>query len=141
MGRKEAIARSVVRAITRRRPTQGRSANRLGRILALFSAFFSLYQLPLHKIRPVEFQNIRSEHWNVDDDDYVAAFLNEERDGAALRAMGDMGFSGSVSSDTSIPRSHLPILTMILLDILLHLESTISREVHPATLRTLVLRE
>lgn len=99
MGRKEAIARSVVRAITRRRPTQDRSANRLGRILALFSAFFSLYQLPLHKIRPVEFQNIRSEHWNVNDDDYVAAFLNEERDAAALRGMGDMGFSGSVSSD------------------------------------------
>lgn len=102
MGRQEKIARSIVRAITKSGETKKRSSNPLALILALFSAFFSLYQLLLRKVRPADFSNLRRNHWDVSDDDYVQSFgAEDERSGGAaeesLKAIGDMGFSGSVS--------------------------------------------
>jgi hypothetical protein len=98
MGRKEKIARSVVRAIIK---TNGTNKQRsiLARILAFFSLFFSLYQLLLRKIRPADFANLRRNHWDVTDDDYVQSFQAENGgpEEESLNAIGDMGFSGSVS--------------------------------------------
>lgn len=100
MGRQEAVARSVVEAITQ--PRSGKSKP-LGRILTWFSAFFKLYQLPLEKIEPEVFANLRTNHWDIGEDDYLAAFVPQpaENTGATedelpLGSIGDMGFSGSV---------------------------------------------
>ncbi|KAK4185057.1 phosphatidylinositol-4-phosphate 5-kinase-domain-containing protein [Podospora australis] len=102
MGRQEKIARSIVRALVwpNFNGNQKRSnSNPLRLMLALFSAFFSLYQLLLLKIRPADFAKLRREHWDVSDDDYIESFrppqseAGKEEEG--LTAIGDMGFSGS----------------------------------------------
>lgn len=104
MGRQEKIARSVVRAITSSNGLDHRPRNPLAWILACFSLFFSLYQLALRKICPADFANLRRNHWDLSDDEYVGSFqqpgddANQEQ---ALKAIGDMGFSGSVSGYTS----------------------------------------
>lgn len=105
MGRQEAIARSITKAVTSANGNgtgeRSSSRNAVGWILAFFSALFSLYQLTLRKIRPAEFTKLRREHWEVTDDAYVESFLpptQGESKEEALKAIGDMGFSGSVSS-------------------------------------------
>ncbi|KAL2022529.1 hypothetical protein VTK56DRAFT_5136 [Thermocarpiscus australiensis] len=97
MGRQEKIARSVVRAIVNTNATARRSSNPLALLLALFSTFFSLYELVLQKFRPADFANLRRKHWNVSDDDYVKSFQPDEGEPGkeSLKAIGDMGFSGS----------------------------------------------
>ncbi|KAK0666914.1 hypothetical protein QBC41DRAFT_145028 [Cercophora samala] len=99
MGRQERVARSIVRAIIRTNinGTKKKSSNPLGVLLAVFSAFFSLYQLLMRKIRPADFAKLRREYWDVSDDDYVDSFRPREgaKDEEALTAIGDMGFSGS----------------------------------------------
>lgn len=97
MGRLQAIARSVVRAIVH--GAKKRSRSPLAFILALISTIFSLYQLPLHKHRANVFEDLRRTHWKLDEDDYIDSFRPAE-DGKpedVLSPMGDMGFSGSVS--------------------------------------------
>ncbi|KAM7219441.1 hypothetical protein V8F06_005175 [Rhypophila decipiens] len=110
MGRQESIARSLTQALT---TTNGNgngvgersSRNLLGWILAFFSVFFSLYQLTLRKIRPAEFTKLRRDHWDVTDDAYVESFLPREEGASkreeALKAIGDMGFSGSTFYSTA----------------------------------------
>jgi hypothetical protein len=98
MGRTEAIARSIALAITedgkKKRP-QGLLAT----ILSLFSTIWSFWQLMLYKIRAADFANLRRNIWAVRDDDYTASFYPHGEGKAreeALKAIGDMGFSGSV---------------------------------------------
>jgi len=100
MGRQEKIARSVVRAITNGSGLEKRSSGPVTWILAVFSVFFSLYQLTLRKIRPGDFANLRRNHWQLSDDEYAGSFQASEGGGKqeeALNSIGDMGFSGSVS--------------------------------------------
>lgn len=100
MGRQEKIARSIVRAIVKTSGTNRRRGMLLGRILAFFSVLFSLYQLLLRKIRPADFANLRRNHWDVTDDAYVQSFQpDDDGEEQPLNAIGDMGFSGSVSQD------------------------------------------
>ncbi|AEO69064.1 3cedcd6b-6bd5-4772-9c21-0c738baa15e2 [Thermothielavioides terrestris] len=103
MGRQQKIARSIVRAIAEPSANQKRPGNALAVILALLSAFFSLYQLVLRRISPEDFSNVRRRHWNVSDDDYIKSF--QPREGRqreeALKAVGDMGFSGSTFYSTA----------------------------------------
>lgn len=98
MGRLEAIARSVVRAIVN--DAKKRSRSPIALILALISTVFSFYQLPLHKHRDNVFADLRQKNWSLDEDDYVASFRADEggKPEDVLSPMGDMGFSGSVSS-------------------------------------------
>lgn len=110
MGRQEKIARSVVRAIVQAKANGANKRaprNPLAVLLALFSAFFSLYQLLLRKIRPADFANLRRKHWDVSDDDYVKSFQNEDGqvDEDSLKSIGDMGFSGSVRGHAPPARS------------------------------------
>lgn len=97
MGRQELIARSVTVAILW--GFQKRANDVLSNILFLISTFFSLYQLPFDKIRPADFSNLRRNHWNVSDDAYYDSFRPTGGKNAeeALKAIGDMGYSGSVS--------------------------------------------
>ncbi|KAK4160419.1 hypothetical protein QBC43DRAFT_219921 [Cladorrhinum sp. PSN259] len=105
MGRQERIARSVVRAIVQPsvNGAKKRSRNPFAIILALFSAFFSLYQLVLRKIRPADFSNLRREHWKLGDNDYTDSFHSGDGKRAedGLTAIGDMGFSGSTFYSTA----------------------------------------
>ncbi|KAK4153576.1 hypothetical protein C8A00DRAFT_43523 [Chaetomidium leptoderma] len=103
MGRQEKIALSVVRAIIKTSGTNKRSRNPIALILALFSAFFSLYQLALRKVRPADFARLRQKHWNVSDDDYTGSFQTEEdrSEEESLKPIGDMGFSGSTFYSTA----------------------------------------
>lgn len=107
MGRQEYIARSVVRALTNGSGLEKRSQNALAWLLALFGAFFSLYQLALRKIRPADFSSLRREHWELSDRDYLDSFQTSESNNKedVLKSIGDMGFSGSVSTLVS----HHPI--------------------------------
>lgn len=95
MGRQEAIARSIVLAITGQAES---TSGLLPRIFALLLSFFSLYQLPLQKIQAKVFAGLRQKNWNVNDEDYVAAFTPKpgKQVDDELKAIGDMGFSGSV---------------------------------------------
>jgi len=109
MGRQQSIARSIALAVTApgnnngggRGSNNGRQSTTrlLAYILALFSHFFSLYELVLRRIRPADFANLRRTHWQVADDAYHDSF-RPRQDAAnredALTAIGDMGFSGSV---------------------------------------------
>ena len=101
MGRKERIARSIAKAITHHNDLKKKtSRNPLAWILAWFSAFFSLHQLLLAKIRAADFANLRRNHWKVTDDDYADSFQPSASESGkpeeALKGIGDMGFSGSV---------------------------------------------
>lgn len=97
MGRQEAIARSIVLSILG--SFQNRANGGLSYILSLFSVLFSLFQLPFQKIRPADFSNLRRNHWNLDDDAYLDSFRTGDGKKAeeALKPIGDMGYSGSVS--------------------------------------------
>ncbi|KAK4237932.1 hypothetical protein C8A03DRAFT_15554 [Achaetomium macrosporum] len=103
MDRQERIARSIVQTIVKANGAKRQSTSPIALLLALFSAFFSLYQLVLRKVRPADFANLRRKHWGVSDDDYIKSFQSGE-DGAgeeALKAIGDMGFSGSTFYSTA----------------------------------------
>lgn len=97
MSRLEAIARSIVKTILNGAKKRFRSP--ITYILTLISTIFSFYQLPLHKHRPEVFASLRKQHWQVEEDEYLASFRVQDGGKAedALRPMADMGFSGSVS--------------------------------------------
>ncbi|KAK3681689.1 phosphatidylinositol-4-phosphate 5-kinase-domain-containing protein [Podospora appendiculata] len=109
MGRQEAIARSIAQAITSTSTANGaskRPKNLLAMILALFSAFFSFYQLALRKIRPADFASLRRNHWQLADDAYADSFQpsadgEDAKAEEALKSIGDMGFSGSTFYSTA----------------------------------------
>lgn len=102
MGRLQAIARSIVRAVIR--GVKKRSRSPIAFIIGLLSTIFSFHELPLHKHRPDLFSELCQKYWNLDEEEYVASFQAE--DGAkpedALTTMGDMGFSGSVRNPSII---------------------------------------
>jgi hypothetical protein len=110
MARDKSIARSVVRAITANEGAKIRSKSPLAYILALFWALFSLYQLPLHKIRPKVFSDLRQKSWDVEDEEYIASFQPDEgeRPENTLNPIGDMGFSGSVCHCSNCRSAYSP---------------------------------
>lgn len=102
MGRLQAVARSIVRAVVK--GVKKRSRSPIAFILGLFSTLFSFYELPLHKHRPDVFSQMCQKYWDLEDEEYVASFRAEEdaEPEDALTTMGDMGFSGSVRDDPNI---------------------------------------
>ncbi|ROV96578.1 hypothetical protein VMCG_07783 [Cytospora schulzeri] len=101
MGRLQAIARSIVRAVIK--GVKKRSRSPITFIIGLFSTIFSFYELPLHKHRHDVFSELCQKYWNLDEEEYVASFRAEEgnKPEDALTTMGDMGFSGSTFFATS----------------------------------------
>ncbi|KEF56403.1 uncharacterized protein A1O9_07984 [Exophiala aquamarina CBS 119918] len=104
-GREKIISRSIVSAI---QDDQPQPKSTLRRILRSIRIFFYIYSLVLAKYRPELFQNLRDNIWDIVDAEYQSSFDTAD----ALKAKGDMGYSGSTFFNTkddkylikSIPR-------------------------------------
>src|SRR3569833_3965602 len=125
MGRQTSSARSIVDPLKgdRKQPLSG-----LRRVISLFATAFAVYQLPLDKVKPEVFENLRQNCWRVNDDDYERAFGADVEgeaqggDGRRLHAIGEMGFSGSVGQALgSLHQRHGHRLITLLSDLLFHL--------------------
>jgi len=136
VNRQALIAESIVEAIVDKQSKPELSASqkktslfrRLYLSFLAFLQFFTIWRLPLRKIKEAVFRELR-EGWGVGENDYLRSFggqqtrsrcgsgghLNTEDEngtGTALITMGDMGYSGSsffVTSDAhylikSVPR-------------------------------------
>lgn len=99
MGRIESIARSIVHTIVHGAKNRSRSKP-LAWILTIIATIFSFYELPLHKHRPDLFKDLRERYWRLREDDYIESFTSDEvsKPEDMLDKLGDMGFSGSVST-------------------------------------------
>ncbi len=92
-GRDIRISRSIVSAILSNdddRLTAWRAIQR----------FFALYGLYLVRFRPELFRRLRNQVWGLPDEEYRSSFQT----GEALIPKGDMGYSGSVSTDPGTER-------------------------------------
>lgn len=63
-------------------------------------AFFTINGVKLIKYEPTLFNTLRYEVWEFKEDDYQASFRPTNGQ-LALKAMGDLGYSGSVCLDKS----------------------------------------
>lgn len=94
--RQTAISRSIHRALVRERDE--RTGPRRYNLLALISAFLSIWQIRLVRISAQLFKSLRNEVWGIDEVDYIDSFVCDRKkaDGAGIQPMGDLGYSGSV---------------------------------------------
>ncbi|KAK5054515.1 hypothetical protein LTR84_001406 [Exophiala bonariae] len=98
MGRRQTqISRSIVTAIHGEEP---KPKNAINRIIRSIRTFFYIYGLILVKYRPELFQKLRDNVWNIIDSEYHSSFETDHD----LRAMGDMGYSGSTFFNTTDDR-------------------------------------
>lgn len=103
--RDKKISRSIVSAINNDNRKQRKVSQQA---LQSIRAFFYIYSLVLAKHRPDLFEKLKEKTWNISQDEYLSSFHIED----ALKAMGDMGYSGSTFFNTqdnkylikSIPR-------------------------------------
>lgn len=66
------------------------------RIIGYITAFFTVLNITLVRYDNVVFEKLRHETWEIDEDEYKASFTRKcGRDKNSLKAMGDMGYSGS----------------------------------------------
>ncbi len=85
--RDKRISRSIVYAIL-----SDDEADKRFRIWRPLRTFFRLYGLVLTRQRPELFRKLRTETWNLPEDEYRSSF----KDADSLMPEGDMGYSGSV---------------------------------------------
>jgi hypothetical protein len=95
MGRRDRlISTSILRAIFR---TESKISDKPG-ILARILAFFSVFQLALSRYREALFKKLRNEIWGIEEEEYIESFRSPSRSKRTdLVAIGDLGYSGSVS--------------------------------------------
>lgn len=86
--RDKRISKSVLRAIFHGR------APKIG-LLARILAFFSIFQLTLARYKENLFKKLRTDVWQLDEDEYRESFREAEK-GGSLKSVGDLGYSGSV---------------------------------------------
>ncbi|KPI39627.1 uncharacterized protein AB675_3356 [Cyphellophora attinorum] len=89
MARNDAISRSIVAAVLKTPPRERLSL--IKRVLIVLSAFFTLFQLRLTRIKDDVFERLRTKSWEMDDEAYRSSFSGDE----PLETKGDMGYSGS----------------------------------------------
>jgi len=90
MGRRDTlISNSILHAIFKDRCDDKKTL--LGRILA----FFFIFQLTLFRYKAGLFRKLRTEIWQIDEEEYTESFKGSGKQ-AALKAIGDLGYSGSV---------------------------------------------
>lgn len=90
MGRRDTlISNSILEAIFKDKTDDKKT------LLARIFAFFSVFQLTLSRYRDELFRRLRNEVWKIDEKEYTESFQGHgEKD--ALKAVGDLGYSGSV---------------------------------------------
>lgn len=91
MARSQRIARSIVYAILN--GNQAKIHSLLSQLIAAIAAFFALYQLSFIRFKNNLFEQLRDK-WQIDEHGYKDSFAQQ----GGLKAKGDMGFSGSVST-------------------------------------------
>ena len=98
MGRRDRlISASILRAVFKTGTTQDDGAARPG-LLARILAFFALFNLTLAKHGAQLFERLRNKVWEMDEDEYTESFRRPGTGkGTDLVAVGDLGYSGSVS--------------------------------------------
>ncbi|KAF2404336.1 SAICAR synthase-like protein [Trichodelitschia bisporula] len=67
-------------------------------LLRIF-AFFTFFQIRLARYREELFKKLRTDIWGLDENEYRESFRSHERKGK-LKAMGDLGYSGSTFFST-----------------------------------------
>ncbi|KAJ2898622.1 hypothetical protein MKZ38_003787 [Zalerion maritima] len=95
MGRQEAVARSIAKAIVFGVERTAKSP--ISFVLNLFSRIFALYGVALNRTRPADFAKLRGEKWGISDEEYLKSFKPEKgkKLDDMLSPVGDMGLSGS----------------------------------------------
>ena len=88
--RQNAITKSILNAIFF--DNRGDSVSLLTRI----RCFFSFFHLWLVRFNHELFKSLRTDVWEVDNDEYKESFRSKNKKGS-LKAVGDLGYSGSVS--------------------------------------------
>ena len=86
------ISRSILRAIFFDVTADKRT------ILSRILAFFHIFQITLGRYKDELFKKLRIEAWHMDEDEYTESFQGPYK-GEELRAIGDLGYCGSVCPD------------------------------------------
>lgn len=90
--RQQWISSSIIRAVFYDIQADNRST-----VLLRILSFFSIFKLLLARFEAALFKKLRSEVWQLDEDEYHTSFSSaKSREG--LKAVGDLGYSGSVYS-------------------------------------------
>jgi hypothetical protein len=91
MGRRDnQISKSILSAIFHDQNNDGKRTI-IGRILA----FFSFFRIILARYKDSLFNRLRDDEWEIDEDEYRESFRSNGKD-EKLKAVGDLGYSGSV---------------------------------------------
>jgi len=76
-------------------------------LLAKILTFFSFFQLALARFKVPLFRELREQVWGLDEDEYNQSFGAKERQqheehgkGEGLKPIGDLGYSGSVRTQS-----------------------------------------
>jgi hypothetical protein len=88
--RERKISASIVKAVFL---TVDGKTGFLGRLLA----FFRIFDLALTRFEPDQFRKLRQEIWKIEDSEYNEAFSKDNGRDPTVHAVGDLGYSGSVS--------------------------------------------
>ncbi|RAL13832.1 phosphatidylinositol phosphate kinase family protein [Aspergillus homomorphus CBS 101889] len=96
--RHAALSKSIQRAIFRD-PASFRKT-----LIGRFLAFFTLLYIKLLRYGHVQFQKLRNEVWQIDEEEYKASFRDDNKKTVSLKPMGDLGLSGSTFFSTSNSR-------------------------------------
>lgn len=94
--RQAEVTRSIQSALFRDPATFRKTA------IGQFLAFFCLFYTRLVRYKGDLFRHLRGVIWDITEDEYSMSFRGEDRK-AALQAMGDMGYSGSVRPSPYYP--------------------------------------
>lgn len=94
------ISTSILRAIFSTKPSQNGTEARPG-LLARILAFFTFFNLTLAKYRRELFKKLRNDIWGIEEEGYAESFRSPSKNKRTdLVAVGDLGYSGSVSIDS-----------------------------------------
>lgn len=104
MGRRQRlISTSILRAIFR---VKSKDASKKPGFVARILAFFSVFNIHLARYREELFKRLRNEVWQMEEEEYTEAFRSPSKGKRTdLIAIGDLGYSGSVSRLPSIKLS------------------------------------
>lgn len=91
MGRRDnQISKSILSAIFHDQVNDGRRT-----VIGCIFAFFTFFRIILARYKDNLFYRLRNEEWEIDEDEYRESFRSNGKE-EKLKAVGDLGYSGSV---------------------------------------------